>query len=128
MSQYMIALHSQNGALYYNEDYNFFGEKNGTVYTNRQKAYEKMQYAMKYGTSLSGVFEVIPYRQTIKKFLKRIRNNYHIEITEDTNDNVIFSGTYAELKANRKDLLEKVVTSWDAVPMADDTTDIGIMI
>lgn len=66
--------------------------------------------------------------QTIKEFLKGTQNSYHIEITEDTNDNVIFSGTYAELKANRKDLLEKVVTSWDAVPMEDDTVDIGIMI
>ena len=66
--------------------------------------------------------------QTVKEFLKGTQNNYHVNITEDTNDNVIFSGTYAELKANGKDLLEKVVTSWDAVPMADGTTDIGIMI
>lgn len=66
--------------------------------------------------------------QTVKEFLKGTRNKYHIEISKDTNENVIFSGTYAELKANRKDLLTEIVTSWDAVPMADGTTDIGIMI
>ena len=66
--------------------------------------------------------------QTIKDFLKGTRNNYHIEITEGNNDNIIFSGTYAELKRNRKDLLSEVVVSWDAVEMADNTKSIGIMI
>ena len=66
--------------------------------------------------------------QTIKDFLKGTRNNYHIEISEGTNENIIFSGTYAELKQTRKDLLSEVVISWDAVEMADDTTSIGIMI
>ena len=66
--------------------------------------------------------------QTIKEFLKGTRNNYHIEISEGTNENIIFSGTYADLKQNRKDLLLEVVTSWDAVEMADNTTNIGIMI
>ena len=70
----------------------------------------------------------VDIHQTVKEFLKGTRNNYHINITEGNNDNVVFDGTYAELKANRKDLLEKVVTSWDATPMADGTTDIGIMI
>ena len=66
--------------------------------------------------------------QTVKEFLKGTRNNYHINITEGNNDNVVFDGTYVELKANRKDLLGKVVISWDATAMADGTTDIGIMI
>ena len=66
--------------------------------------------------------------QTIKDFLKGTRNNYHIEISECTNENIIFSGTYEELKQNRKDLLSEVIISWDAVEMADNTTEIGIMI
>lgn len=57
--QYKIALHLKDSILYYNEDYNFFGEKFGTVYTSRRKAEEKMKYAMRYGTSLSGTFEVV---------------------------------------------------------------------
>ena len=66
--------------------------------------------------------------QTIKEFLKYTRNNYYIEITSGNNWNVIFSGTYAELKKNRKDLFNEIVTSWDVVEMADNTLDIGIMI
>lgn len=66
--------------------------------------------------------------QTIKDFLKGTRNNYHVEISEGTNENIIFLGTYAELKQNRKDLLSEVVISWDAVKMADNITNIGIMI
>lgn len=66
--------------------------------------------------------------QTVKEFLKGTRNNYYVNITRDTNDNVVFDGTYAELKANRKDLLTEIVISWDATPMADNTVDIGIMI
>lgn len=66
--------------------------------------------------------------QTVKEFLKGTRNNYHVNITQGSNDNVIFDGSYEELKKNRKDLLAEIVTSWDATPMADGTTDIGIMI
>lgn len=66
--------------------------------------------------------------QTVKEFLRGTRNNYHINITQDTNDNVVFDGTYAEFKANAKELLREYVISWDATPMADGTTDIGIMI
>ena len=66
--------------------------------------------------------------QTVKEFLRYTRKDYHVEIAEGNNWNVIFSGTYAELKKNRKDLLPVIVTSWDATPMADGTTDIGIMI
>lgn len=65
---------------------------------------------------------------TVKEFLKGTRNNYHVNITQGTNDNVIFDGNYAELKANKKDLLAEYVISWDATPMVDGTTDIGIMI
>ena len=65
---------------------------------------------------------------TVKEFLKGTRNNYHIEITEGTNENVIFSGTYGELKKSRLELFGKIVISWDAVEMADGTTDIDIMI
>lgn len=66
--------------------------------------------------------------QTVKEFLKGTRNNYHVNITQGNNDNVVFNGTYTELKENKKDLLTENVTSWDAVPMANGTTDIGIMI
>ena len=38
--------------------------------------------------------------QTVKEFLKGTRNGYHINITQGNNDNVVFDGTYAELKAN----------------------------
>lgn len=58
--QYKIALHTEEGiVLFYNEDYNFFTEKFGTIYTNKKKALEKMQYAKKYGTSRNGNFEVM---------------------------------------------------------------------
>ena len=65
--------------------------------------------------------------QTVKDFLKGTRNNYIISISRGTNENIVFEGTYAELK-KRKDLLCEIVISWDAVPMADGTTEIGIMI
>lgn len=58
---YMIALHREGKTLYYNEDYNFFGEKNGTIYKSRQKAHDKLEYAMKYGTSGGGLFEVVKF-------------------------------------------------------------------
>lgn len=67
-------------------------------------------------------------QKTVKEFLRGTRNNYVVVISRDTNDNVVFDGTYAQLKATRKDLLNEKVTSWDAVPMADGTTEIGIMI
>lgn len=66
--------------------------------------------------------------QTVKEFLKGTRNHYHVNITRDTNENVVFDGSYAELKVKRKDLFMENVRSWDATPMADGTTDIGIMI
>lgn len=67
---------------------------------------------------------------TLKEFLKGTRNNYYIEICCGNNDNVVFTGTYKELKASAffKENAGEIVTSWDAVPMADGTTDIGIMI
>lgn len=64
----------------------------------------------------------------VEEFLRGTPDNYHINITQDNNDKVVFDGTYAELKANAKELLREYVTSWDATPMADGTTDIGIMI
>lgn len=68
--------------------------------------------------------------QTLKEFLKGTRNNYHIEITAGSNDNVVFAGTYKELKASVffKENYNKIVTSWDVVEMSDSTLDIGIMI
>lgn len=66
--------------------------------------------------------------KTIKEFLKGTRNHYHIEITEGNNDNIIFKGTYAELKKSRNDLMQEIVISWDACGMDDGTIDIGIMI
>ena len=65
--------------------------------------------------------------QTVKEFLKGTRNNYIISISSGTNENIVFHDTYAQLK-KRKDLLCEIVTSWDATPMADGTTEIGIMI
>lgn len=66
----------------------------------------------------------------LKEFLKGTRNNYHIEISAGNNDNIVFSGTYKELKTSDFFLQNqtKIVTSWDAVEMDDDTIDIGIMI
>ena len=59
-NQYKIALYSEErGVLFYNEDYNFFSEKFGTIYTNKKKAQEKLKYAKKYGTSSNGKFEVV---------------------------------------------------------------------
>lgn len=66
--------------------------------------------------------------QTVKEFLKGTKNNYYIEISEGTNENIVFSGTYAELKKSRKDLLLEKVISHDVVPMSDNTLEIGIMI
>lgn len=66
--------------------------------------------------------------QTIKEFLKGTKHTYHVEISQGTNDNIVYSGTYAELKKQRKDLLTEIVTSYDVVEMADDTLNIGIMI
>ena len=60
--QYKIALHTENATLFYNEDYNIFGAKYGTIYTSKRKATEKMQYAKKYGTSLKGTFKVVEIR------------------------------------------------------------------
>ena len=64
----------------------------------------------------------------VEEFMRGTPDNYHVNVAQDTNDNVVFDGTYAELKVNAKELLREYVTSWDATPMADGTTDIGIMI
>ncbi|MBO5373668.1 MAG: hypothetical protein J6A75_13265 [Lachnospiraceae bacterium] len=64
----------------------------------------------------------------IREFLKGTRDNHIINISEDTNENVVFEGTYAELKTIRKDLLCATVKSWDALPMADGSIEIGIMV
>ena len=66
----------------------------------------------------------------LKEFLKGTRNNYHIEITRGSNDNIVFAGTYKELKASAffKENYNEIVTSWDVVEMSDNTLDIGIMI
>lgn len=66
----------------------------------------------------------------LKEFLKGTRNNYHIEISAGNNYNVVFSGSYQELKASQffKENAGEAVTSWDVTPMADGTKDIGIMI
>ena len=68
--------------------------------------------------------------QTLKEFLKGTRNNYYIDITSGNNDNVVFTGTYKELKASDffRQNQNEIVTSWDVVPMADGTKIIGIMI
>lgn len=65
---------------------------------------------------------------SVSDFLKGTWNNCIINISEDTNENVVFEGTYAELKKDRKDLLDAKVNSWDALPMEDGSTEIGIMI
>ncbi|MBO5920994.1 MAG: hypothetical protein J6Q48_01235 [Bacteroidaceae bacterium] len=66
--------------------------------------------------------------QTVKEFLKGTRNNYFIEISAGTNENIVFAGTYADLKKNGKEFLAEIVTSWDVVEMDDNTLEIGIMI
>lgn len=59
--QYKIVKHTTNGNLYYNEDFNIFTERFGTVYSSKRKATEKLQYARKYasGNNLKGTFEII---------------------------------------------------------------------
>jgi len=66
----------------------------------------------------------------LKEFLKGTRNNHHVEICSGSNDNIVFSGTYKELKASDffRQNREEIVTSWDVVEMEDDTLEIGIMI
>lgn len=58
-NQYKIVKHSKNGDLFYNEDYNFFSEKFGTIYTNKKKAESKAEYAKKYASSTEDKIEVI---------------------------------------------------------------------
>lgn len=50
--QYSIVKHSEKGLFVYNEDFNIFGVKNGTIYTNKRKAIEKMEYARLYASCL----------------------------------------------------------------------------
>lgn len=59
-NQYKIMKYSPNGDLFYNEDYNFFSEKFGTIYTNKRKAENKAEYAKKYVSSTNDKIEVIP--------------------------------------------------------------------
>ena len=51
--------------------------------------------------------------------------NYTIEITEGTNDNILYRGTFGKMPEKYNN---NIVTSWDAVEMADSTIEIGIMI
>ena len=59
--QYAIIKHSENGLFVYNEDFNIFGVKHGTIYTNKREAIEKMKYARIYasGLELNDVVDVI---------------------------------------------------------------------
>lgn len=59
--QYKIIKHTDNGDLFYNEDFNIFTEKFGTIYTNKQKAEHKKQYAIKYASNKNEVVEVVKF-------------------------------------------------------------------
>ena len=59
MNHYKIALYAKGKVFYYNENYNFFNEKGGTIYTNKIKAEAKLKYARDYGTTMSGELRVI---------------------------------------------------------------------
>lgn len=63
--------------------------------------------------------------QTIKEFMEGTPKNYTIEITEGTNDNILYRGTFGKMPEKYNN---NIVTSWDAVEMADSTIEIGIMI
>lgn len=60
-NQYMIVKYTNSGNLYYNEDFNIFTVKHGTIFTNKKRAIEKMIYACKYasGCEIEGKTEVI---------------------------------------------------------------------
>lgn len=61
-NQYMIVKRTDNGKdLQYNEDYNIFSVKHGTIYTNKRKATDKMKYALKYasGCDIQGNVEIV---------------------------------------------------------------------
>lgn len=66
--------------------------------------------------------------QTLKEFLKGTRNKNIVEVSQGNNDNIVFNGTYAELKQSRKDLLSEDVTSYDVDELEDGTLIIGVMI
>ena len=69
-------------------------------------------------------------KMNLKEFLKGTRNSYHIEISQGNNDNIVFFGTYKELKESdffKENELE-IVTSWDVVELDNGKMDIGIMI
>ena len=58
-NQYMITSATEdNKKLFYNEDFNIFTVKHGTVYTNKRKAEEKAKFATKYGSGRSGKINV----------------------------------------------------------------------
>ena len=48
-NQYVIQRIMGDKVLYYNEDFNVFGIKHPTIYTNKRKAEQKKRYAEKYG-------------------------------------------------------------------------------
>ena len=57
---YKIRLTTDDGrVLYYDETYNCFGVYHGTLYTNKRKAQAQISFARKYGTSSTGIFEVV---------------------------------------------------------------------
>lgn len=61
-NKYMIVKSSDNGKdLQYNEFCNIFAVKHGTIYTNKRKAIEKMQYACKFasGSEIEGKVEIV---------------------------------------------------------------------
>lgn len=49
--QYKIVKHTTNGNLYYNEDFNIFTERFGTVYSSKRKATEN--YSMQENTQVA---------------------------------------------------------------------------
>lgn len=67
-------------------------------------------------------------KSTLKEFLKGTKNNYTVEISSGNNENIIFCGTYSNLKKQNADLLKETVVSWDVVEMEDESLTIGIMI
>ena len=58
-NQYRIVKQSPNGIFFYNEDYNFFSERFGTVYTNKKTAENKAKYAKKYANNDTDKVEVV---------------------------------------------------------------------
>lgn len=73
MNKYKIRLLTEDGKeLFYNENYNFFSEGLGTVYTNKVKAAQKLSYAKMYGTTLAGKMDVVKENETNNSNRKRL--------------------------------------------------------